>query len=105
MDERTLDESIKRLLESNDQGQVDSWMGLLLLAHHAILKSDFAEADQLLKLSLDYAEEKMSQEAVANALLCMAASYYKQKRLLESEPAYMRAIKILEECSRKSVLE
>jgi len=100
MDEQIIDACIRRLVETNDPANIDSWIGLLLMANQAMSQSNFAEADELFKLSVIFAEENMSQDAVINALLCLAASYCRQRRFMESNAAYARAMKILEENSR-----
>lgn len=97
MEEKSLDDFIKRLVEENDPQNIDSWLTLIVQGNQAMRKSRYAEADEIFKQSVIFAEENMSPDAIMNALLCLAASYHRQDRLMEATTAYARAQKIVEE--------
>ncbi len=91
-DEKDVQQYLEKLLDANDLQDLDSWMQIISSAEFASSANQLETAESLYKLALDYAEQRMSPEVVINALLCLSNLYRKQKRMMESETVYARAI-------------
>lgn len=96
-EERDVEEYLAKLLGSNELADLDSWMQIISSAEFAASTNHIETAESLLKLALDYAEQRMSAEVVVNSLLCLSTLYRKQERITESETAYARAIALFQD--------
>ncbi len=92
---------LENLLAANDLEDLDSWMQIISTAEFASSSNDPKTAESLYKLALQFAEQRMSTEVVINALLCLSTLYRNEKRMIEGQTAYARAIALFNGLAQK----
>lgn len=90
-DRSAVERYLENLIAQNDLEDLDSWMQMISTAEFAASQNNDRMAEELYKLALQFAEQKMSEEVVINALLCLSSLYKKERRYMEAETAYARA--------------
>lgn len=92
-----LQQYLDRLISSNDPEDLQSWLQLLLTAENAHFQHNDFAAEELYKISLCFAEKRMSKEAIVNSLVCLAHMYETLDRQMEADTAFARAERLFQD--------
>ncbi len=102
IDKDALQKYLDRLVMDNDPEDLQSWLQLISTAEHAVYQQNVFAAEEIYKISLNFAEKRMSKEACVNSLLCLGRMYQAVGRQMEADTALARAEKIFEEAQGRA---
>jgi hypothetical protein len=92
-----LQQYLERLITANDPEDLQSWLQLISTAEHAAYQHNIFAAEEIYKISLTFAEKRMSKEASINSLLCLGRMYEVFGRQMEADTAFARAERLFED--------